>query len=430
MSVNQKQPVSLHVPGRSIAAARILRVASALLLLLAIPLPSIASGAAGPLLASSDFDFDDNGWTYEALAGPAPGPAPHVATGGAPRGRGGFVEQPDSGFGFFVAPAQFLGDKADASGGTIRFHARGCVRHTIYLQSGETRLLAKAALDPGAATDWTEARVPFEPSVWRWDDDSLVTTQELACALAHLEGIRIALHNDGSSSVPSLDRVRLTAPRSAAKGKAKPAILDFGEVTLGDTVTLPILITNSGTFGKARVLHLRFHNVPDEIEITAPAKFCGVILHGSSISFQAAFKPTKTGDFDQFIILNTGTTETPRFARIRAKARVVAPGSTILGTWFQFGFAQFPVNIVSAGRDTYEVRWTDTDIDHTVNVLRGTMKGNVWKGTWTWTVSDFTEKGTFSVTRSSGGPGGEELNGSAHSRQGAITVGLTRNSFR
>jgi hypothetical protein len=388
----------------------------------------LARAAGGLVLQSSDFDFDDNGWLFENTL-QIPGPPVFEGEGGAPRGKGGFIRTPTGVLGTFIPPSQFRGDLVDAYGGALTFYGRFIAQCIVELTFGETQLFSTVNLDPNATTNWYLVRVPFEASAWYYDGGATVSPEEFACLLRQVDGIRILLVTETGLPGGHLDRVTLLAPKGVAKGKAKPSPLDFGDVLVGTTVTNILTVTNGGAFGKTRVLRLQFNDVPENIEIIPLTEFCGFVLPGQAIQFQVIFTATTATQYNETITLSTGTSAKPRFTRLKVRAKTVTSGGSIAGTWSRFGYAQFPVVITSVGANVYEAAWTDFDIDQTRHVLRGKFNGITWKGTWTWTAGDFSERGTFTVTHSTG-EGAEFLDGSAHSKQGAITIGFVRPPYR
>jgi hypothetical protein len=397
-------------------------IAILLLLLFTLASPT-ARGAAGTVLANSDFDFDDNDWMVRDLTGPVIPPM-HAISGGAPRGKGGFILHPLALIGTFIAPAQYLGDQGDACGGSVNFSALHCLSWGVELKSGDVTMRARGDLNPSAYTNWQTVTVPLDPAIWSTNlGASDVTAQDLACVLAHLESLTIYIAARPGGDIPALDRVSLTGPKGVAKGKARPAVLDFGEVLLGTPATNSVTITNTGVFGKTRALHIRYHDVPDELQVVAPPEFCGVVIPGQAVTFQVLFSPTRTNLYDQFITLNTGSVEKPRFFRIRVKASVVDPGSTIAGTWYWYGYHERPMVITSAGRNIYECRWFLPDFfDESVGTVynfRGTFNGSVWKGTFNWRNNtpgnSGHDRGTFSFQRKVNPEGHDYMHGMADS---------------
>ena len=86
------------------------------------------------------------------------------------------------------------------------------------------------------------------------------------------------------------------------------------------------------------------------------------MLPGQAMQFQVTFTATQAMQFADTITLNTGTPDRPHPTRLKVKAKVVAPGSTIAGTWYDFGYAQFPRVVNNVGPNLYEATWTGTDM--------------------------------------------------------------------
>ena len=187
------------------------------------------SGSCAAASVGSDFSLGNDGWTVTTfddngqpnfLATQQTNLAPTVvAAGGDP---GGFlrIADPDDGWTYFVAPAQYRGVQSDKLGGSLSFslqHSGGTLvgnpPHAV-LRSGNLVLVADAGGPPARTPNWSRYVIMLAAGNWHVGSlaGALATEQELELTLGNLEGLFLA----GEFVTPvvetnGLDSVNLTA---------------------------------------------------------------------------------------------------------------------------------------------------------------------------------------------------------------------------
>lgn len=180
--------------------------------LLGLALPAPAS--AGTLVAST-FNTSVDGWT---ALGDTSAPATWVSTGGNP---GGYVQVSDTvagGVMFWVAPAKFLGNKAAAYGGRLRFDLRQSDTSSqfndrdVVLEGGGMTLVYDTAANPG--TSFTRYRLPLTPAGWHETTLSgpQPTVAEFKTVLGAISALRIRAEYRTGPDVDDIDNVVMTTP--------------------------------------------------------------------------------------------------------------------------------------------------------------------------------------------------------------------------
>lgn len=184
-----------------------------------------AKAQAGPVLASSTFDTDAQGWTAAAVdAGSwsVAGPATAAFNGEGNPGGSLRVADPDSWWTYFVAPAAFLGDKSAAFGGSLSFDSR-------YVTPGDSNANEADVVLKGAGltllrdltgtlpVTWTHFDVSLNASgAWRVGNTfsgAIATDAQILAVLTGLDALWInAEHFTPVKEVIALDNVVLAAP--------------------------------------------------------------------------------------------------------------------------------------------------------------------------------------------------------------------------
>ncbi len=184
---------------------------------LSIALAFTNRAAAQAPLAASDFETGPEGWW---VAGDPASPIPAwFPSGGNP---GGWIEATENRAGvviFWIAPADFLGDKSAAYGGTLRFDVQRAPSsppsdHSsdVILMGNGLMLYVDAGSDPAPQPQWTRYSVPLiETAGWRhFNTDAPPTADEFRGVLASLDSIQIRAEYSGQVDTTGLDNVALT----------------------------------------------------------------------------------------------------------------------------------------------------------------------------------------------------------------------------
>jgi hypothetical protein len=187
---------------------------------------SFASASfAAPILASSTFDSDAEGWT--ALTTPASsawtvagGAVVNFSADGVPSGSI-VVADPDNEWTYFVAPSSFLGNMSAAMGGSLTFDSRYVVPASAYVNEADVVLKGAGLALVYDATNslpgtWTHFDIPLASGAWRVADTfsgPLATDAQILSVLSSLDALWInAEHFTPVSESIALDNVVLSAP--------------------------------------------------------------------------------------------------------------------------------------------------------------------------------------------------------------------------
>jgi gliding motility-associated-like protein len=186
---------------------------------LALFLIFIGLAAVSHAQISSTFTNNGENWTVSGN-GFGNGAVTYNAGGGNP---GGCVSKTDVGPGetwYFVAPAQFLGNKSWAYGGTYRYQLRQSTAANPFsfddfiIESGATKIVYDFAFD--GATVWTDFAVPITEFGWHFGDRNgrLITRAEMLAVLCNITAIRIrGEYSSNVADVGYLDNFIVDATR-------------------------------------------------------------------------------------------------------------------------------------------------------------------------------------------------------------------------
>ncbi len=184
-----------------------------------------ASAHAGPILVSSTFDSDTDGWTAIVTNASSTWAVQGVASAifdsdGSPGGSLR-VTDPDSWWSYFVAPSRFLGNKSAAFGGTLSFDSRYVTPADRY--DNEADVVLKGAgltlvrdVTSSLPGSWTHYEVALSGGAWRVNSTfsgAVATDAQILAVLTNLDAMWInGEHFSPVKEVIALDNVVLAAP--------------------------------------------------------------------------------------------------------------------------------------------------------------------------------------------------------------------------
>lgn len=164
---------------------------------------------------TSSFEAGSEAWT---VLGDAEGPLSWAATGGNPGGHVTIDDATQGGITYFVAPADYRGDRSAALGSLLRFDLMQVYSGSasqfnsadVVLVGGGNTLVFDTPNNPANGA-WTSYAVPLVAGSWRLNSTAgaIASDTQLATTLASLTALRIRAEYRTGADVGKLDNVSL-----------------------------------------------------------------------------------------------------------------------------------------------------------------------------------------------------------------------------
>lgn len=164
---------------------------------------------------SSHFDAGDEGWRIVGDAENASGLPEYQPTGGNPGGQLSAKDDAIGGVWYWAAPASYLGNQAEAYGGTLRFQLKQSSTdqqfddRDLILEGAGKKLVLDLPNNPG--TDWTSYTVSLREGSFKLEtlEGQLASADDLRSVLADLKALWIRGEFVDGADTGALDNVSL-----------------------------------------------------------------------------------------------------------------------------------------------------------------------------------------------------------------------------